>query len=243
MLSALRTAVIPYRRPKTSRFSGTLASCHPAAHMTQPPSWDPGRGSQLLTWQWPTGCLEHFGFVTGEMILASSDDEELCKGATGFGQVAKGKWRPLEAYENYYDFIRSSPMVRGGPWWSAHTLTHVFSSNPGLWEWLLLEALKIALNIEYSIPFSRMPNLELIIELLEIQNITLEEGVWYGRARRGSGQSGILHFHEKLHKSINEKVELKNYLGDAGSGDAQCWPAPLNLRIPPAIGQESPRGL
>lgn len=80
MLSASRTAVIPYRRPRTSRFSGTLASCHLAPRMTRPPSWDPGKGSQLLTW--PMASPEHSGFVTGEMIQASSGDEELCKEVT-----------------------------------------------------------------------------------------------------------------------------------------------------------------
>ena len=29
--------------------------------------------------------------MTGEIIQASSGDEELCKGVTEFGQVAKGK--------------------------------------------------------------------------------------------------------------------------------------------------------
>lgn len=60
--------------------------------------------------------------------------------------------------------------------------TYIFYNPPGSWGRLFPTAIKTALNTEYSI-ISRMLDLEFIIELPEIQNITLEGiSYWKGLA-------------------------------------------------------------
>lgn len=93
---------------------------------------------------------------------------------------------------------------------------------PGPWEWLLPEALKVALNIELSIILSRKVNLELIIELLKIQNITWK-GIWYWKGLKWMWTKAEFCIQVKnVIETFIKKLNLRTILSNVGYGDAQC---------------------